>query len=64
MTTVFVLTHAVDYEGETLLGVYGTRHDAEAAGHALLDDLGWEMSSSETFVIRPVEVGAAAEMRF
>lgn len=65
MTTVYVLTLAADYEGESLMGVYATREEAEAAGQAWLDSHDMTgLSDFEEFVIRPIEVGAAAIMQF
>ena len=65
MTTVYVLTWAVDHEGETLMGVYDTHEQAEAAGQAWLDEYDYrELSDSEQFVIYPIVIGAAADMQF
>jgi hypothetical protein len=64
MTVVFVLTLATDYEGESLLGVYTSPQDAEDASRAYLVEADRELCSFEQFFIRPVAVGAPAELRF
>ena len=64
MTTVYVLSLATDYEGESLMGVYDTHEDAEDAAEAYLVEADRELCSFEQFFIRPVAVGAPAELRF
>ena len=59
MTTVYILTWAVDYEGETLLGVYDSQEAATAAGQVWLGDR--TLRDCDDLCIRPVVVGAPAE---
>ena len=60
MTTVYVLAGATDYAGDTVLGVYQTREEADAAyvqycvDHSAFDD----------YTIHPIELGATAEFRW
>ena len=63
MTTVYVLSLATDYEGESLMGVYDTPEDAEDAAEAWLEDRG-VLRSYEHWLIRPLQVGAPADMQF
>jgi len=64
MTTVYVLTLATDYEGECLLGVYSSAEQAEDASSAYLEECDREIRHSEQFLIRPISVGAPAELCF
>ena len=64
MTTVYVLSLATDYEGECLLGVYSSAEQAEDASEAYLEESDREIRHYEQFRIRPISVGAAAELRF
>lgn len=64
MTTVYILTLAMDYEGETILGAYETVEDAYAAGDAFLVDRERELASYEEFRVHSVVVGATADYRF
>ena len=64
MTIVYVLTLATDYEGECLLGVYSSPQEAEDASSAYLVEADRELCSFEQFFIRPISVGAPAELRF
>ena len=63
MTTVYVLTLATDYEGECLTGVYASHADAEAACETQLIEMGRELMPFEDFIIRPMEIGVARDMR-
>lgn len=58
---MFILTIRAAYEGETVLGVYSSRELAEAASDAFIVERGSELRSSESFVVREIEVDAPAE---
>ena len=60
MTTVFVLVGQTDYAGDTVLGVYASREEADVA----YAQYTIEHSVFDEYDIYPVELGAAAEHRW
>ena len=58
--TVYVLVGQTDYAGDTVLGVYVSRLEAEAA----YTEYTIEHSAFDEYGIYPVELGAAAEWRW
>jgi hypothetical protein len=59
-TTVYVLVGQTDYEGDTVLGVYVSRLEADAA----YAQYTIEHSAFDEYDIYPLELGAAAEWRW
>lgn len=60
MTHVFVLLGETDYAGDTLLGVYSSYDDADAAYAQYTT----EHSAFDDYRIQQLEIGAAAEFRW
>ena len=60
MTTVYVLVGQTDHEGDTVLGVYVSRLEADVA----YSQYTIEHSAFDEYDIYPVELGAAAEFRW
>lgn len=60
MTIVYVLLGKTDYEGDTFLGVYNQRGDADVAYVQYCID----HSAFDSYRIVPVEVGAVANGYF
>ena len=61
---MFVLTLAIDHEGEMLLGVFSSRELAEAASQQFQIDTEHELEAYEHFVIRDIEVDSPAQYRW
>ena len=61
MTTMFVLTLAIQHEADTLLGVFSSRELADAASEAFLVERGRVLHEWEQFEIYQVGVDAPAE---
>ena len=61
---MFVLTLAIDHEGEMLIGAYSTRELAEAASQQFQIDTEHELEAYEHFVIRDIEVDGPAQYHF
>lgn len=58
---MFVLLLAYDYEGEQLLGVYSSEERARSEATAFLDRRGSQLSSSESFEVRELQLDADAQ---
>jgi hypothetical protein len=58
---MFVLTLAVDYEGEIILGVYSSHERAQTASEEFIVARVRALARSENFSIRPIEVDSPAE---
>jgi hypothetical protein len=61
---MFILTLAVDYEGETVLGAYSSRELAEAASETFAANRSLAFSSDESFIIHEITVDAPAEYQW
>jgi len=61
VTTMFVLTLAVQHEGDTLLGVFSSRELADAASETFLVERGRGLYEWERFEVYQVGVDAPAE---
>jgi hypothetical protein len=61
---MFVLTLAIDHEGEMLLGVYSSRELAEAALQQFQIDIEYGPEDYEHFIIRDIEVDGPAQDHF
>ena len=60
MTTVYVLVGQNDYEGDTVLGVYVSRLEADAA----YSQYTIEHTAFDDHDVYPIVLGAAAEFRW
>ena len=60
MTTVYVLVGQTDYEGDTVLGVYASFEEADAA----YAQYTIEHSAFDDYDVYPQTLGAAAEWRW
>jgi hypothetical protein len=57
MTTVYVLVGQINHEGDTVLGVYVSREEADTAYAQYAN----ENSTFDDYDVYPVELGAAAD---
>lgn len=60
MTIVFVLVGQTDYAGDTVLGVYASREEADVA----YAQYTIEHSAFDDYDVYPMTLGAAAEFRW